>query len=198
MYFGLHRLIPGSSSYITFLRNPVERVHSFYYYARSNPDHYLYNALTAERLDLEAMLAQDASLELCNEQTRMLTGDEWEDPQRPVTHAALKRAMANLQTHFRVVGLTEEFDASVLLLHKMFGWQLACYGKENVTKNKPDSAFLDAETRSLIEETNIFDLKLYEYARELFNEQRHAAGLTESSVAPESHHIASLPLLHCP
>jgi Galactose-3-O-sulfotransferase len=183
LYFGLHRLVPDTSVYITFLRNPVERVHSFYYYARSKPDHYLYDALTKECFEPKGPLAQDATLELCNEQTRLLAGDEWEDPQRPITRAALKRAQANLRTHFRVVGLTEEFDASVLLLHQTFGWQLPFYGKENVTKNKPDSTFLDAETRRLIEETNSFDLELYEYARQLFNEQRRAARLTEPSVA---------------
>ena len=175
-YFGLHRFIPGPSVYITFLRNPVERVLSFYHYARSTPDHYLYDVLTKECLNLKAPLAQEATLELCNEQTRLLAGDEWEDPQRPVTRAALERAQVNLRTHFRVVGLTEEFDASVLLVHRTFGWDLPFYVKENVTKNKPDGAVLDAETRRLVEETNSFDLELYEYARGLFNEQRRAAG----------------------
>ena len=183
LYFGLHRVIPGTSLYITFLRNPFQRVHSFYYYARSTPDHYLYDVLATECLNLKGPLAQDVTLELCNEQTRLLAGDEWEDPQRPVTRAALRRAQANLRTHFRVVGLTEEFDASVLLLHQTFGWQLPSYGKENVTKDKPNSTFLDAKTRGLIEETNSFDFELHEYARELFNEQRRAAGLTEPSAA---------------
>ena len=182
LYFGLHRLIPGASVYVTFLRNPVERVHSFYHYALSKPDHYLYDILKTECLDPKAPVIQEMTLELCNEQTRLLAGDEWEDPQRPVTRAALKRAQANLRTHFRVVGLTEAFDASVLLLHQAFGWQVPFYGKENVTKNKPDSTFLDAETRRLIEETNSFDLELYEYARELFKEKCRAAQRCRASL----------------
>jgi hypothetical protein len=189
LYFGLHRFIPGTSVYITFLRKPVERVVSFYHYARSKPDHYLYDVLTTECLDLKASLVQEASLELCNEQMRLLAGDKWEDPQRPVTRAALERAQANLQTHFRVVRLTEEFDAGVLLLHQTFGWRLPFYVKENVTKNKPDGTFLDAETRRLVEEANSFDLELYEYARELFNGQCRAAG---SSFDAELSHFRSL------
>jgi hypothetical protein len=176
LYFGLHRFIPRASSYITFLRRPVERVLSFYYYARSTPDHYLYSQLATEGLDLKAALARELTPELCNEQTRLLAGDEWEDPQRVVTRAALELAKANLRTHFRVVGLLEEFDASLLLLRRAFEWDLPFYVKENVTKEKPDDTSLDAETRRSVEDANCLDLELYEYARSLFDAQRRAAG----------------------
>src|SRR5207244_11539849 len=102
----------------------------------------------------------------CNGQTRQLAGDEWEDPQRVVTRAALDRAQANL-THFRVVGLLEEFDASLLLLRRAFGWHWPFYVKENVTKEKPDETFLEAETLGLIHEAHRLDLELYEYARKI-------------------------------
>ncbi len=176
LYFGLHRFIPGPSTYITFLRNPVERVLSFYCYARSTPDHYLYPLLTAERLDLKTLLARELTSELCNSQTRFLAGDEWGDPQRVVTRAALERAEANLRSHFRVVGLLEEFDASLLLLCRAFDWHLPFYVKENVTTEKPDGTSLDVETRRLVENANCLDLELYKYARDLFDEQRRAAG----------------------
>jgi hypothetical protein len=177
-HFGLHRLIPGRSVYITLLRHPVERVHSFYYYARTKPDHYLYNFLRSGCLNPKSPVVQDLTSELCNEQTRLLAGGEWEDPRRPITRAALKSAQTNLRTHFSVIGLTEEFDASVLLLHQLFGWQLPVYRKENVTKNKPESSSLDPETRRLIEQTNSFDLELYDYARELFAEKRQDGQIT--------------------
>jgi len=176
LHFGLHRFIPRASTYITFLRRPVERVLSFYYYARSTPDHYLYPLLATERLDLKALLARELTMELCNEQTRLLAGDEWEDPERVVTQAAFERAKANLRSYFRVVGLLEEFDASLLLLRRAFDWHLPFYVKENVTKEKPDNTCLDVETRKLVEDANRLDLELYEYARNLFDEQRRAAG----------------------
>ncbi|MDQ2824039.1 MAG: sulfotransferase family 2 domain-containing protein [Verrucomicrobiota bacterium] len=189
LFFGLHRFIPGATTYITFLRRPVERVLSFYYYARSTPDHYLYPLLATERLDLKTLLARDLTLELRNEQTRLLAGDEWEDPQRIVTRAALELAKANLRTHFRVVGLLEEFDASLLLLRRTFGWHLPFYVKENVTKEKPDETSLNAETRRLVEDANSLDLELYEYARNLFDERRRAAG---DSFAAELCHFRQL------
>jgi len=189
LHFGLHRFIPRASTYITFLRRPVERVLSFYHYARSTPDHYLYPLLASERLDLKTVFARELTLELCNEQTRLLAGEEWEDPQRVVTRAALERAQANLRSHFRVVGLLEEFDASLLLLRRAFDWPLLFYVKENVTTEKPDDTSLNVETRRLIEEANSLDLELYEYARNLFNEQRRAAG---GSFAADLHHFRRL------
>jgi len=185
LYFGLHRFIPRASTYFTFMRRPVERVLSFYYYARSTPDHYLYSHLANERLDLKTAIAGELTPELRNGQTRQLAGDEWEDPQRVVTRAALERAQANL-THFRVVGLQEEFDASLLLLRRAFDWHLPFYVKENVTNKKPDETFLDPDTRELIEEANRFDLELYDYARGLFEEQCRAAG---NSFAEELSHF---------
>jgi hypothetical protein len=189
VYFGLHRFIPRESTYITFLRRPVERVVSFYYYARSTPDHYLYPVLAGERLDLKTALARELTSELRNEQTRLLAGDEWEDPQQAVTLVALERAKANLRNHFRVVGLLEEFDASLLLLRRAFGWDLPFYVKENVTKEKPPDMSLDVETRKLIEGANSLDLELYEYARTLFEQQVRAAG---ESFAAELHHFRQL------
>ena len=176
LFFGLHRFISRASTYITFLRRPVERVLSFYHYARSTSDHYLYPLVTTERLDLKTLLAREVTLELRNEQTRLLAGDDWEDPQRVVTRAALEQAQANLRTHFRVVGLLEEFDASLVLLQRAFGWHSPFYVRENVTKEKPDDTSVNAETRRLVEDANSLDLELYEYARKLFEEQRRAAG----------------------
>lgn len=193
VYFGLHRFIPRVSTYITFLRRPVDRVVSFYYYARSTPDHYLYPVLDGERLDLKTVLARELTSEFRNEQTRLLAGDEWEDPQRAVTLAALERAKANLRNHFRVVGLLEEFDASLLLLHRAFDWQLRLYAKENVTKEKPPDISLDVETRRLVEDANSLDLELYEYARNLFDEQCRAAG---DSFAADLDHFRRLSVAH--
>jgi galactose-3-O-sulfotransferase len=176
LYFGLHRFVPRRCTYVTFLRRPVDRVLSFYYYARSKPDHYLYRLLKTERLDLKTLLGRELTEELSNFQTRMLAGDEWEDLQCVVTRDGLERAKANLRNHFRVVGLLEEFEASLLLLHRAFEWPLSGYVRENVTKEQAEGRSLDGETRKLIETANSLDIELYEFARNLFEEQYRAAG----------------------
>jgi hypothetical protein len=50
-YFGAHAFVPKPSSYITLLRDPVERVISHYYYARQAPTHYFHDS--ARRLGLK-------------------------------------------------------------------------------------------------------------------------------------------------
>jgi hypothetical protein len=175
--FGFHRHLPGRSTYITFLREPIARALSFYYYAKSDPDHYLYPLLTDGQVDLKTLLRQQTATthELFNLQTSMIAGDEWADPLRPADHDALERAKQNLRTHFRV-GLTEEFDASLQMLSQTFGWKIKAYTKKNVTRRKPQIKTLDAETRALLREANALDTELYQFARELFETQRQMSG----------------------
>ena len=109
--------------------------------------------------------------EFFNLQTRMIAGEEWNDPKRPADRVALERAKENLQNHF-VVGLTEEFDASLRLMSQRFGWNVKSYTKKNVTRRKPRNDTLDTETLALLREANAFDIELYQFARELFETQR--------------------------
>jgi len=172
--FGFHRHLPGRSTYITFLREPVARALSFYHYARSHPEHYLYPLLGDDHVDLKILLRQrtPTTHELFNLQTSMVAGDEWDDPERPADRAALERAKQNLRSHFDVVGLTEEFDTSLGLLRRRFGWKVRFYTRKNVTRRKDQIDNLDPETHSLVREANALDIELYQFARELFDAQR--------------------------
>src|SRR5690349_24480335 len=74
LYFGFHRFVPGDSTYVTFLREPIARTLSFYWYARSHSDHYLHRTITERRLSLKDLLEQEPAGELFNLQTRMIAG----------------------------------------------------------------------------------------------------------------------------
>jgi Sulfotransferase family len=174
LFFGFHRHLPGDSIYITLLREPIARTLSFYYYARSQPDHYLYSSLRNDDVDLRTLLKDRRAIsdEFFNLQTRMVAGEEWNDPTKKLAdRAALERAKENLQNRF-VVGLTEEFDASLRLMSQRFGWNVKSYTKKNVTRQKPRNNTLDAETLALLREANALDIELYQFARELFDAQR--------------------------
>jgi len=174
--FGFHRHLPGPSTYFTFLREPIARVLSFYYYAQSHPDHYLYSLLRRGGVDLKGLLRQRTAttVELFNLQTRMIAGDQSKDPERFADRAALERAKQNLSRHFQCVGLTEDFDASLQRMSAIFGWKVGSFSKKNVTPEKPPVEAIDIETRELLREANALDIELYQFARELFDARSHA------------------------
>lgn len=174
--YGLHEAVPRPSMYITILRDPVERVISQYYYARSRPDHYLYSRLNQKGMTLYEYVARNVTPEISNQQTGMLAGQGVAERHTPLTGESLARAKHNLKTHFRVVGLTEEFDTSLLLLQRAFGWKLPLYLRENVTSEKPRGAQIDSRARELLAERNALDAEIYAFARELFEAQCRAYG----------------------
>ena len=134
----------------------------------------IYPLLGDDHVDLKILLRQRTATahELFNLQTSMVAGDEWDDPERPADRAALERAKQNLRSHFDVVGLTEQFDTSLRLLRRRFGWKVRFYTRKNVTRRKDQIDDLDPETHSLLREANALDIELYQFARELFDAQR--------------------------
>ena len=175
LYFGFHRFVPGKSTYVTFLREPIARALSFYSYARAHSDHYLHQLLARERLSLKALLEREATIELFNLQTRMIGGDR-NSSNRSIDRSVLERAKENLRTNFCFVGLTEQFNASLLLLARELGWSLPVHVKKNASQGKRQPASIDARTRALLREANALDLELYEFAKQLFDEQLRRAG----------------------
>lgn len=174
--FGLHRAVPNPSTYITLLRDPVERVISQYYYAKSRPEHYLYARLNQEGMSLYEYAARRTTPEISNQQTSLLAGLSTRKWDTMPTQDTLRQAQENLKTHFRVVGLTEQFDTSLLLLKRAFGWGMPFYLRENVTSEKPKGAEIEPRARELLAELNALDLELYAFARELFDAQCTAYG----------------------
>lgn len=171
--FGFHKFVPGQSTYVTFLREPIARVRSFYSYVRAHPEHYLNRDVADHPLGLKALLRHPGTEELCNLQTRMIAGD-LDNPDEVVDRPALERAKENLRTHFSVVGLTEAFDASLLLLARTNGWHLPLYVKRNANRGAQET--IDAKTHDLVAEANALDLELYQFGQELFQAQLRREG----------------------
>jgi Sulfotransferase family len=173
--FGFHRFLGGESTYVTFLRDPIARAVSFYSHARSRSDHYLHRLVTDQRLRLENLLEQGATSELFNQQTQMISGCP-SDPNCPLDHNALERAKQNLRSNFCFVGLTEEFDAGLVLLSRMLGWSRPFYVKRNVSFEKTRAESLPAQLRAVLRDANSLDFELFEFARTLLAAQIRAAG----------------------
>ena len=168
MAFGVHEYLSGPVTYFTVLRNPIERVISYYYFVRSKPDHYLYDEISAGEMTLAEFVERHGHIMLDNAQTRMLSG-RWREPAfGGCTSEHLAMAKRNLREHFAVVGLAERFDETLLLLKRTFGWRNVFYTRQNLTRNKPPSSSLPTATLALIAEVNQLDAELHHYARALF------------------------------
>jgi hypothetical protein len=92
---------------------------------------------------------------------------------RRMTREDLKIAKQNLRT-FAVVGLTEQFSASILLLNAVFDLEAPLdVEKANEGTPHPNEASntLTEEDVRLLKERNALDIELYEYGKQLFQEQ---------------------------
>ncbi|MEM9923962.1 MAG: sulfotransferase family 2 domain-containing protein [Cyanobacteria bacterium P01_D01_bin.50] len=172
MYFGVHEFLPNST-YITMLRDPIERIISFYYYVLRNPDHNHYNLITSKNLSLKDYVKSGIGKQLDNGQTRLLSGIDALDVEfGSCSETMLSRAKLNIQKYFSVVGITEKFDESLLLMKSKLNWKKSIlYRKANVTKNRPKKLDIPEVDLKEIEKQNEFDIELYRYAEELFTNQ---------------------------
>jgi hypothetical protein len=172
MGYGLHEFFPGPTQYFTLLRDPVARVISHFNFIRRTPDHYLHERVVTGDLTLHALLQKSYAQMLNDAQVRLISG-VWSDPfVGEVTPAMLEIAKTHLADSFAVVGLTEQFDKTLLLLKETFNWPASVtYLRQNVTQNGLTMDSLPAETIERIRQFNRQDQALYEFGRELFKEQ---------------------------
>lgn len=170
--FGFHTLILGKSVYITVLREPIERMLSEFYHIKRDPAHGLHGLVQSGQMDLIGYLDHLRSIYLDNRQTRMFAGAA-EESERGEKSSAKMLAIAknNLKNHISVVGMTEQFDETLLLVQKRLGWQHTFYTKRNVTSNRPKQQDLPPNEQQALLEHNQYDLALYRYGQALFTEQ---------------------------
>lgn len=165
MPFGVHRYVPHPFTYITFLRDPVDRAISHYYHILRTPHHTHFSRLTSQKMDLDTFMHSGVSRIPDNGQVRMLAASE-EVPFGQCTAEMLEKAKANLEQYFAVVGITERFDESLVLLMRRFGWHIKAYARRNIGKNRMAKEDVPQKTLHFIEELNKFDLQLYAYAQQ--------------------------------
>ena len=179
--FGLHEYLSGPVGYVTILRNVADRIISYYYYVRRNPAHYLYDVVASRRITLADFVPSALSPEIDNGQTRLLSGVGTQVRFGACTRNHLEQAIENLNNHFAVVGLSERFDETVLLMRRVLNWKKRpFYIKRNITRDRPGLDEIPRRTIDVIERHNQLDCELYEYAGKLFS-----AALEENEVTSE-------------
>jgi hypothetical protein len=176
MGFGIHEYLPQSSTYITIIRNPIERVISYYYYILNRPfphpfcDEVTNKKINLEKMSLKEFICSGLARDMENGQTRRLAGAKGIIYPGQCTPEIFERAKENIQKHFYLVGLVEKFDETLILLKKNLGWRNCYYVKINVNNLRKNSQFIDKKTIELIKEYNYFDIELYDFVSEKFKE----------------------------
>jgi hypothetical protein len=169
--FGLHECLVGETTYITLLRDPIERIISHYYYVRRMPGHYLHDRVVGDNMSLAEYAGSGLSDELDNGQVRLIAGVVSAEtvPVGACDTRLLEIAKRNIEGHFALAGLTERFDASLALMAIQLGWdRIPTYSNLNVSENKPPKDRIDASARSAIGKANALDCSLYEWAERRF------------------------------
>jgi hypothetical protein len=163
--FGLHELLEIQAQYVTFLRNPIDRVISFYNHnaCHSNAEYY---QDIQRGVSLLTLLKGEIAPQANNLITRMIApykpNNQFDDDR------VLEQAINNIDKHFCLVGLVEKMAESVDLLGKKLGWQTSYkIPYLNVVPNKHIEK-IDAPTKAALEKYNRLDIQLYQYASQKF------------------------------
>ncbi len=174
--FGLHEYMSGKTDYITFMRDPIERVISYYYYVKRKPHHKLYQRnLFKDGMSLYEFVTQIKQADINNGQIRFLSGIQ------DTEEHMLEKALENIENHFSFVGTTEKFDESLAILQKMYQWKTPYYSVENKTNNRPLTHDIDAKTLEAIEHHNAGDIAVYnKITKELNDRISSDTSLTEA------------------
>lgn len=172
--YGIHEHVPRPSTYITLLRRPTSLIISLFHYILRNERHALHDQVVKAGMTLEDFVGSGISLETENSAVRAIAGDT-STPFGGCTLEMLETAKANIERDFSVVGLTERFDESLLLLGRAFGWRNLHYVRVNVAAQGAGRAPVPPSTIELIEDQNRLDAELYRWSTERFEEAIAAA-----------------------
>ena len=173
-YADVRDFLPRPSRMLTMLRDPVRREISTFHQVRRTQDSTscASGQTKTEPLTMQAYFTSEAYAGQDNQQTRLLAGLHEEDAalSGACDEETFLRAMHNLDTQFESVGLTEQYDQSVMLMRHRFGWKLPFYVRRNVTASHVRE-HMTADILEALRRSTRFDQKLYQYAAQKFQQE---------------------------
>ena len=191
-YGAFREHLSSDTRYMTFLRDPVDRVLSHYYRhlhrwrpkVQRSPRREQHRRETPGKVrpdrkpkadSIEEALVEMRMPELNNFATRFLCGYTAPSEELPAT--ALDDAKENLRS-FAFVGIQERFEESLALLQRTLGLGQVPYTDRHVSSGhrRPTVEEIPEDQRALIEECNRLDAELYEFALGAFEERVASEG----------------------
>ncbi len=137
--YGLGALFPQRTLYVTMLREPIERIYSFYRYVRRTTDHPLNGLFTAHDLTFGMFLERglknySVRCEVDNGQVRRLAGDMTEASFAD-TALLYRQAMHNLFAPNMLFGIASNFEG---LLRRLVAEGIIREAKQLYANTSPD------------------------------------------------------------
>ncbi|MFB6278642.1 MAG: sulfotransferase family 2 domain-containing protein [Salinibacter sp.] len=174
--YGAHRHLRGPCRYFTMLREPVRRVVSHYYFHRRRKP-----SSALSQTPLEQFHESDHPAAKRNRQVFFLS--DYDPAQHP--DSSLREAKERLQHEICAFGLTERFDASLLLLREQLQWRFPpFYLPRKTGQNRPTVDALPSQTIEVLRKKNQLDVELYQFAQSRFQEglERQCSDLDRSLI----------------
>jgi hypothetical protein len=171
--FGIQSHLPKPSACMTILRDPIDRMISAYYY----DVHHVWSVRGGPTPTLDDYVSRKSHYDLGidNYMTRVLGSTAGLDPfdgtattenwPRP-TDADFEAAAANLE-RCMIVGVTDSFDETLLILGSDLRWSLSdlVYNPRNASTLKPAPGDIPTSARDKLLHWNQYDAMLVERAR---------------------------------
>jgi len=171
--------------HITNIREPISRVVSYYDFLKAQPSHPSH--ALAMKLSLKEFIQSPQSDEVHNAQAfrvlGLLKNSSFKSDNRSIEQL-VDDAYNQLVNRFTLFGITEQFDAFLIMLLKAMKWHDVYYQRKNVTRKKLKTTIkdLDKETLDVIKENNQVDIELYKKAKKCFEKRCQQLEITESVV----------------
>lgn len=189
-YYFFERLLPARPTFLTLLRDPVERTLSLYHHICRDPSHFQHHAMCSLRRGL-ADAVRSPELLPPNFQVTALACDL--DPvgtmdaaraahpegfdERSVIYGKMTKCLPTRDDlasacrrleEMKFVGIAERFDDSVRLLCSAFGWTVPGYVSLNVAPARTRRDQIPPDVLDALMRAHELDYELYEFAKSLF------------------------------
>lgn len=156
MDYGWHEVV-DNAEYVTFLREPVGRVLSLYYYILRRETLPLSKQIKEEEISIDDFVQNQMHPEASNGITKRLCGDDFNALDLEDSFEIAKNRLLN----FKYVGFMDNFDSSMLNFADIIDANNLYYLRSNTTKKK----VRQTTNLELIKDLNKYDIKLYEEAK---------------------------------
>lgn len=165
MPYGIDKSIQEDCSYFTFLREPLDRVLSEYFYIISTTENQ--NHAQVKNSTISDYIT--GNIFLPNLQSRMISGNL--DPDATDQEIA-KAAIYNLEHHFDFVGIYEDLANGIKKFEETYPLKIGEIPKLNITNRRLKVSDLDSKTLGIIADRNAADIAVYQWALIRFSNNR--------------------------